>query len=354
MHAKALSLSALSVSLCLLSACGANIVAGALSYSPSAKAVLASYSLSGDTGPMHDPSVIRQGKMYYAFSSDWPGQPAGYLPIRCSRDKGNWTACGSVFGATPAWVSKAVSGAQYLWAPDVSWFNGTYHLYYAVSTAGSQRSVIGLATNTTLNPADAAYRWIDRGAVLESKPGDDFNAIDPNIFTDRDGSVWLTYGSYWSGIKQRAIDPATGMLSAVDTTRYDLATRPGIAGDPIEGASLIRHGDYYYLFVSIDHCCDASPATDDYKEAVGRATGPHGPFLDDQGTPMMDGGATVVISANTVGNTAWNAPGGATAWIDPENDESLIAFHALKTSDNNAPHLWLKTLRWQKDWPSVQ
>src|SRR6185312_2019432 len=206
MFSKALRLAALGVSLCVLSACGANILAGALSYSPSAKAVLASYALAGDTGPIHDPSVIRQGKMYYAFSSDWPGQPAGFLHIRCSRDKGTWTACGSVFGAIPAWVRKAVPNAQYLWAPDISYFSGTYHLYYAVSTAGSQRSVIGLVTNATLNPAEAAYRWIDRGAVLHSKPGDDFNAIDPNIFVDRDGSVWLTYGSYWSGIKQRAID----------------------------------------------------------------------------------------------------------------------------------------------------
>jgi arabinan endo-1,5-alpha-L-arabinosidase len=350
MYNKALSLSALSFSLCLLSACGANIFAGALSYSPSAKAVLASYSLSGDTGPMHDPSVIRQGKMYYAFSSDWPGQPAGYLPIRCSRDKGNWTACGNVFRVEPAWVRKTVPDAQYFWAPDVSYFNGAYHLYYAISTAGSQRSVIGLATNTTLNLADAAYRWIDHGAVLESKPGDDFNAIDPNILVDSDGGVWLTYGSYWSGIKQRAIDPASGMLSTADTTRYDIATRPGVPNNPIEGASLIRHGSYYYLFVSIDHCCDASAADDDYKEAVGRATSPHGPFVDDQGTPMMHGGATVILQ----GNAAWNAPGGATAWIDPQNDESVIVFHALKTSDHSTPHLWVKNLRWENDWPVVQ
>jgi len=67
---------------------------------------------------------------------------------------------------------------------------------------------------------------------------------DPAILMDSDGSVWLTYGSYWSGIHQRQIDPGSGMLLASNPTRYDLATRPGVPSNPIEGASLIHHGKY--------------------------------------------------------------------------------------------------------------
>lgn len=350
MYAKTLSLAALSVSLCSLSACGANVIAGALSYSPQAQTVLASYQLTGDTAQMHDPSVIRQGGMYYAFTSDFLGQPGGYLSFRCSKDTVNWNTCGDVFERMPAWIAALVPDATCLWAPDVSYFNGLYHVYYAASTAGSQRSVIGLATNTTLDANDPAYKWVDRGSVLVSQPGDDFNAIDPNILVDTDGSVWLTYGSYWSGIKQREIDAATGMLSSTDTTRYDLATRPDVPNDPIEGASLVHHGGYYYLFVSVDYCCNASPASDNYKEAVGRATSPHGPFVDEKGTPMRNGGGTVLIE----GNGAWNAPGGGTAWIDPNTGESLIVFHALNMSQNGAPYLWVKSITWENDWPVVE
>ena len=362
MLAKGFGLAVFSGSLLLISACGTGQSAVAkgsfatasgtvgLSYSPGAQSALGEYSLSGDTGPVHDPSIIRQGGTYYAFTSDFLGQAGGYLLMRCSVDRTKWTACGAVFQQMPAWTASAVPGALCLWAPDVSFFNGLYHVYYAVSTAGSQQSVIGLVTNTTLDPQDAAYKWVDRGPVLASKPGDDFNAIDPNILVDADGDVWLTYGCYWSGIKQRKIDAATGMLSAADTARYDLATRPGIKDNPIEGPSLIQHGVYYYLFVSVDLCCNVSAALADYKQVVGRATSPHGPFVDTQGTAMMNGGGTVLIE----GNGSWNAPGGGAAWIDPDTGDSFLGFHALNMSQGGAPYLWLKSIAWQNDWPVVQ
>lgn len=343
-----LALTALFVLLC---GCG-EVIAGTLSYAPQAPTVLASYSLSGETGAVRDPSVLRQGNTYYAFVSQPPGATGGQLPIHCSTDKVTWTVCGMVFRRMPVWAAAAVPGST-LWAPDISYFNGLYHLYYAASTLGSQRSVMGLATNRTLNPSDPEYKWVDCGEVMQSKPGDDFNAIDPNVMVDDDGSVWLSYGSYWSGIKQRAIDPATGMLSTNDTARYDLATRPGVPNNPIEGASLVRHGGYYYLFVSVDYCCNGDISTDNYKQAVGRSTSPHGPFVDEQGTPMMNGGGTVLIETGEAAG-AWQAPGGGTVWIDPDSGESLIVFHAMNMKESGAAHLWLKSIAWQNDWPVVE
>ena len=279
--------------LVLLLGCGSIIspaplsrLEGSISFAPDAGGLLSLYSLTGATRLLHDPSVIRQGSTYYVFTSDWFGLPAGnYLPIRCSQDELNWASCGSVFSRIPAWVQRKVPGATALWAPDISYFNGLYHVYYAGSTSGSQRSVIGLATNPTLDPADPAYRWVDAGEVLESAPGDDFNAIDPNIAVDATGNVWMTFGSYWSGIKQIQIDPLTG-VPAANATRVALATRPQVSNDPIEGASVVRHGGFYYLFVSVDYCCNQNAATDNYKEMVGRSISPQGPFADMDGTLM--------------------------------------------------------------------
>ncbi len=338
--------------LLLLSVCSCGISAiGHLSYAVAATDPLSSYPLTGDTLPVLDPSIIRQGSTYYAFSTDVAGSANGnYLPIHCSQDKVNWTACGSIFaGAMPAWVTAKVPGVIGLWAPDVSFFNGEYHVYYNGSTLHSQQTVIGLVTNTTLDPNDPAYKWVDRGLVLESNPGDDFNALDPNILVDSDGSVWLTYGSYWSGIKQRQIDPATGMLQASNPTRYDLATRPGVPNDPIEGASLVHRGSYYYLFVSVDYCCEQDAASNDYKQAVGRSSSPHGPFVDEAGTPMMSGGGTVLLQ----GDGTWNAPGGGTAYLDATGGDSLIIFHAHNLKRSNHPYQWLKSLEWVNDWPSI-
>lgn len=339
----------LSVSVLSLSSCANISAVGKLSYASEASDLLANYALTGDTLPVLDPSIIREGAKYYAFSTDVGGfASSGSLPIHCSADNVKWTLCGSVFPqGIPAWITNKLPGVVGLWAPDISFFNGEYHVYYTGSTLGTQRSVIGLATNTTLDAADPKYEWVDRGLVLESQDGNDFNALDPNILIDSEGSVWMTYGSYWSGIKQRQVDAGTGMLLVSDTTRYNLATRPGVPDDAIEGASLVHHGGYYYLFVSVDHCCTASTATDNYKEAVGRSTSPHGPFVDEAGTPMMYGGGTVLLE----GDGTWNAPGGGTAYLDTESGDSLLIFHAQNLKENGTPHVWIKHIDWQNDWP---
>ena len=340
------------LALCLFSICSCGVTFfGRLSYASRSSDPLAHYTLSGDTSPVLDPSIIRQGSTYYAFTTDVAGFPAsGNLPIHCSQDKVDWSACGSIFPAgIPAWVKQKVPGVAGLWAPDVSYFNGEYHVYYNGSTLHSQQTVIGLVTNTTLDPTDHDYQWVDRGLVLQSNPGDDFNALDPTILVDRDGSVWLTYGSYWTGIKQRQIDPATGMLLASNPVRYELATRPGVPNNPIEGASLVRHGGYYYLFVSMDYCCEQNIAADNYKQAVGRSTSPHGPFVDEDGTPMMSGGGTVLLE----GDGSWVAPGGGTAYLDPYSGDSLIIFHAHNLAQSGNPYQWVKSLAWVNDWPVI-
>lgn len=339
-----------SVYLVAMSSCGV-FPTGKLSYAAETADPLASYSQLGDTDPVLDPSIIRQGSTYYAFSTDVAGYPGkGNLPIHCSQDKVNWVSCGSVFpGGMPPWIRQKVPGVVGLWAPDISYFNGEYHLYYNGSMLHTQQTVIGLATNATLDPTDPNYAWVDRGMILQSNPGDDFNALDPTILVDSDNSIWMTYGSYWSGIKQRQIDPQSGMLLASNPTRYSLATRPGVPNDPIEGASLIHHGNYYYLFVSVDYCCEQNNAYNDYKQAVGRSASPHGPFVDEFGTPMMNGGGTVLLQ----GDATWQAPGGGTAFFDTDKGESLIIFHAHNLDKSNTPYQWVKTLRWVNDWPVI-
>lgn len=116
--------------------------------------VLSGYKLAGNTTPVRDPSLFRLGSTYYVFSTDPGAVGVGSLPIRCSSDRINWSACGYVFPQIPAWVAARVPGVVGLWAPDISYFNGLYHVYYAGSTFGSNTSVIGLATNATLDPCE--------------------------------------------------------------------------------------------------------------------------------------------------------------------------------------------------------
>jgi arabinan endo-1,5-alpha-L-arabinosidase len=135
----------------------------------------------GDIRGVHDPCIIKEQDSYYIFST------GGGIPVRTSKDLIHWESIGQVFDDVPAWTRQEVPGSKGLWAPDISFFNGRYHLYYSVSTFGKNRSCIGLATNQTLDPKSTGYKWIDQGKVIESEPGrDDWNAIDPNVVLDAD------------------------------------------------------------------------------------------------------------------------------------------------------------------------
>jgi hypothetical protein len=182
--------------------------------------------LSGDYPFTHDPSIAREGSMYYVFATT-SRSSEGQFPIRCSHDLLAWKFCGHVFDGIPEWIQEASPTTKNLWAPDVSYFQGKYHLYYAYSAFGVNTSGIALATNETLDAQSPKYHWRDEGLVLKSTREDNFNAIDPNIVFDEKGRPWLSFGSFWGGIKMRRIDPITGKPSTADPTLYSLARQTG-------------------------------------------------------------------------------------------------------------------------------
>ncbi len=234
-----------------------------------------------------------------------------------------------------------VPGLRGIWAPDISYFNGKYHLYYSASTFGSNRSSIGLATNQTLDPTSDRYKWEDQGKVISSSNTDDWNAIDPNIVIDEQGEPWLSFGSFWSGIKMRKIDAATGKLSSQDTKLYSLASRPRSAELPgaIEAPAIVRRGGYYYLFVSFDFCCRGINST--YNIRVGRAKQVTGPYLDRESKDMMEDGGTLVIS----GGKRWRGPGHC-AILQDQDGEKLV-YHAYDADARGVSTLRITPITWE-------
>ena len=189
-------------------------------------------------------------------------------------------------------------------------------MYYAFSAFGKNTSGIALVTNKTLDQSSPDFHWVDEGLVLKSLASDDFNAIDPNIVFDSAGTPWLSFGSFWSGIKMRRMDAATGKLSPQDSKLYSLASRerpenpppppPGLPADwqAIEAPFIVHHGDFYYLFVSFDLCCRGVKSN--YRTVVGRSRDVTGPYVDADGKPMLHGGGTALLT----GNSRWFGPGG--------------------------------------------
>ena len=206
----------------------------------------------------------------------------------------------------------------------------------------SQNSLIGLATNTTLDPKDKDYKWVDKGCVLHSYTGEDYNAIDPNVIIDDDGQPWLVYGSYWSGIKMRKINKETLMLDENDDTRYDLAAAQTRNGP--EAGYMIKHGDYYYLFVA---CGSFSTG---YWNGVGRSKNVTGPFLDADGNDMMKQGATPVNAYRD----GFTKCGHSSVMTDKDGSQYHVTEYFKTYEDGSSSNslLSISQLYWTEDgWP---
>ncbi|MFT4113988.1 arabinan endo-1,5-alpha-L-arabinosidase [Silvibacterium sp.] len=348
---------------CTLFAAALAACTAALAQPPTAPQALA---LTGDYWGTHDPSVIKAGGVWYVFAT---GKAAGggQFQIRCSEDLHAWKLCGRVFDQVPDWIHKDSPGTEDLWAPDISFHNGEYQLYYAYSLFGKNLSGIALATNKTLDSTSPDYKWVDHGLVLRSVKSDDFNAIDPNFIVDAHGNSWLAFGSFWSGIKMRRLDNKTGMLSKSDTRLYSLATRAkpadataaekrvhvnGVTDDlppdweAIEAPFIVHHDAYYYLFVSWDLCCRGTKST--YHTMIGRSRSVTGPYIDKTGKPMMEGGGTELLGANR----RWLGPGGASLYMEDHTGggDGILVFHAYDAKTGK-PALQVSTLTWQDGWP---
>jgi len=306
-------------------------------------------ALTGDTMPVHDPAILKDGNTYFLFATGSVTDREGLLATRTSTDLKAWTWRGPAYTALPAWTATAVPGTSGIWAPDIVKRGGEYRLYYSVSTFGSNRSAIGLTINNALNVNTPATGWVDKGAVIQSNTTDNFNAIDPAVFTDADGREWMAFGSFWTGIKMVRLDPATGLRLASDQTIYPLATRafPGA----VEAPFVVRHGDYYYLFVSFDECCKGAAST--YNTVVGRSRTPTGPYLDKTGKSMLDGGGSLVLASGQ-GTDARYVGRGHVAVLQETGGDHIV-YHAYDRERNGAPTLQIQRLTWDNDgWPVAQ
>ena len=302
------------------------------------------FAKEGVLSGMPDPAIIADGDdSFYIFAT------GKGLPIYHSTDLVNWEKVGTVFDtAVPEWSKKAVPATEGIWAPDIVKLNDMYYVYYSVSSFGSQRSVIGVARNTTLDHTSPDYKWVDQGLVMESFPRKcDFNAIDPAAFQQEDGRAFMVWGSFWGGVKSVELNPETGKTLDKEPKISSVAARPDNRIHAIEGAYMVKHDDYYYLFVSWDICCDSAEST--YKVMVGRSKNPLGPYVDFKGKPMTQGGGTLVLA----NNDNWRGPGHNSVLTTDKG--SWMVHHTYDTFQLESQRiLQIRPIYWGSDgWPVV-
>jgi arabinan endo-1,5-alpha-L-arabinosidase len=217
------------------------------------------FALDGQFG-IHDPATVTQcdGK-YYTYGT-------GGNPL-VSDDGWTWRR-----GVTPA-----RTGA----APDVIHIGDRYFMYI---------SGVTMISSKTLDPDSPDYKWEDGGSIAGYESPDDFiNPIDPGAFLDpTSGRLWLTYGSYVGYIRLVELDPKTGKRLHPDE-------RPTNIGINLEATDMIYHDGWYYLLGTHGSCC--AGAASGYNIRVGRSRKVTGPFLDNMGVDMLEGGGKLLIGS---------------------------------------------------------
>ena len=287
---------------------------------------------------MHDPStVVMQDGRFYVYAT------GNGLPIAISDDGWTWRRAGTLMQALPGGKpgpDVIARGGNNTWAPDVIKSGDKYFIYY--SAPGTQpRSAIGLLIGTTLDPESPNYKWQDGGPVVWSDGVEDSNAIDPGVFRDpTNGSLWLTYGSYFGYIRLVELNPKTGQRLHPDRKAIDIAINS-------EASIMIFRDGWYYLLVTHGSCC--AGANSSYNIRIGRARRVTGPFLDNIGIDMLQGGGKLFLGS---GGRAIGP--GHFGLLDLGDGVQKFSFHYEADLDRGGISvLEIRPLLWRDGWPEA-
>lgn len=302
----------------------------------------------------HDPSIIKVEDTYYVFSTDIKaaGTPRPGIMVRKSKDLIQWDWVGyalteGIPQAAAAWTANVTN----LWAPDIAKLGDTYYLYYSASEFGTNKSMIGLATSSSIEGP-----WQDQGEVVKTKPGDAPNAIDPNIIIDDKGEPWMAYGSFFGGIYVAPLDPVTGKFKEMGFGKQIASRDHRTEEGALEGPYIIYEPKLkkYFLFVSYDSLFA------DYNVRVGRSDSVTGPYLDVNGHDLND---SAFMPQYEVGNKlmggysfsegdGWVAPGHNSILQDGEN--TFMVHHARGQAKTSWSYLHVRQMLWTDEgWPVV-
>jgi arabinan endo-1,5-alpha-L-arabinosidase len=309
--------------------------------------------------PVHDPSVIRDDDgSFYVFGS--------HLAAARSTDLMRWQfIANGVDPANPLWSTIPAAGTQYAgipgsWAADVIKFkDGKYYFYYSfcgVPPTGdcfAPRAYLGVAVadhiggpytdkgiflRSGMTPAEIAAGLGPVG-VTSYDPRVQPNTIDPDPFFDKNGQLWMVYGSYSGGLFILKMDETTAKPLPGQGYGKHL-----VGGDhaPIEGGYVLYspETDYYYLFMSFG----GFASTDGYNVRVARSRNPDGPYLDAEGQDIANArgdldsiapyGVKVIGGFNfasaqgdTETSRGYLSPGHNSAYYDPASKKHFLVFH---------------------------
>ena len=231
-------------------------------------------------------------------------------------------------------------GGNNTWAPDIIRSGDKYFLYY--SAPGTQpKAAIGLLVGKTLEPTSPDYKGEDAGPVVWSDGVEDCNAIDPGVFRDpTNGTLWLTYGSYFGYIRLVELDPKTGKRLRPTVKPVNIAINS-------EASIMIFRDGWYYLLVTHGSCCAGGNSS--YNIRMGRSRKVTGPFIDNMGVDMLQGGGKLFA-----GSSGRHIGPGHFGLLDLGEGVQKFSLHYESDLDRGGISvLDIRPLLWRDGWPEA-
>ena len=287
-----------------------------------------------------DPTVIRTDEGFYLYATQTNDY---WIPIYFSKDLVNWEFKRSAFRNATRPKPDVLPDGGAFWAPEIRYINGKYVLYFSWAKWGD-----GSKSYTAVATSDSPV-----GDFLNAKPlliTDDFgsNCID-QFYYEEDGKKYMFVGSFNGIYVTELTDDGLSVKRDADGK---LVLKKQVCGRAFEGTNIYKKGKYYYLFASINNCCDGINSR--YKVVVGRSEKLLGPYVDRKGKDMLDNSWELVLEGD--GETFFG-PGHNSIIIPDDAGTDWMIYHSyVKENGAVGGRLgMLDRIVWSADgWPTIR
>jgi arabinan endo-1,5-alpha-L-arabinosidase len=284
-----------------------------------------------------DPTVIRTEDGFYLYATQTDKY---WVPIYFSKDLVNWEFKRTAFRNA---TKPQIPGGGAFWAPEIRHINGKYVLYFSWSKWGD-----GDASYTAVATSDSPLGDFVNSKELLTKEDFGSNCID-QFYYEEDNKKYMFVGSFNGIYVTELTDDG---LSVKRNENGTPTLKKQVCGKAFEGTNIYKKNGYYYLFASINNCCDGERSR--YKVVVGRSQDLLGPYLDKSGKDMINNAWELVLEGD---GQKFFGPGHNSIIVQDDAGTDWMIYHSyVKENGEVGGRLgMLDRVLWTEDgWPYIK
>lgn len=284
-----------------------------------------------------DPTVIRTEDGFYLYATQTDKY---WVPIYFSKDLVNWEFKRTAFRNA---TKPQIPGGGAFWAPEIRHINGKYVLYFSWAKWGD-----GDASYTAVATSDSPLGDFVNSKELLAKEDFGSNCID-QFYYEEDNKKYMFVGSFNGIYVTELTDDG---LSVKRNENGTPTLKKQVCGKAFEGTNIYKKNGYYYLFASINNCCDGERSR--YKVVVGRSQDLLGPYLDKSGKDMINNAWELVLEGD---GQKFFGPGHNSIIVQDDAGTDWMIYHSyVKENGEVGGRLgMLDRVLWTEDgWPYIK